>query len=425
MSTSAATPHLALPQERSSAIVTHEDPRAARYLARYLDVLDSSVSVLVHTQQLPEVTAELAALASHGFICSDLGSSYVEQVASIDARVSSRDYGYIAFSTSGTSGKAKVVLYSKLTLLACAQAISDRLGLTTDDYALSYVRPHLAYGLSIVHSHYLAGSKVEFRRSPTDPVEFQAAIGQTSCLRAVYILPIHAAQLTYGDVGRRDERPVDFRVAGAALPGAVAAKLAQQYPNATIANMYGQSELGPRITVWRGPLQEYSEGLVGQPLPGVSVQVRGRADDPSFIWVATPYRMLRYLGSVPAEARDATALSLQWIRTGDLGYLSDSGELVVTGRRSGQLNVAGELIPISAIESAVRSVASVATCRVASERNAVLGDLPVIWIVPISNTGDIDALTKAVRRRLSERLGRVAALARIHLATDDERHGKL
>jgi len=406
-------------------VVTHERPEAAQQLQRYLEILDSSVSAFIHAQQLSDVATELTALAPHGLVTTDLSSTFERHGAISDARASARDYGYVAFSTSGTSGKAKVVLYSKLTLLSAAQAISDRLELATDDHALSYVRPNLAYGLSIVHSHYLAGSPVEFMRSPRDPFELQAAIADTRCPRAIYLLPIHAAQLTYGEEGRRDERPVDFRIAGATLPTAIAAKLTERYPNATIANMYGQSELGPRVSTWRGPLHEYAEGLVGRPLPGVSVQVEGRSDEPDFIWVSTPYRMLRYLGAVPAEVQDSNALKLHWTRTGDFGYLTADGDLVVTGRRSGQLNVAGELIPISAIEAAVRSVPAVATCRVTSERNPVLGEIPVIWAVPMSLTYDPDDLSKAIRRHLATLVGRAAAVARIHLATDGERHGKL
>ena len=364
-------------------------------------------------------------LPLNGLAITDLNATFFEPRPIGDSRVSTRDYGYIAFNTSGSTGQSKVVLYSKLTLLSCAAAISSRLAVSDAAQTVSYIRPNLADGLSIVHSHHMAGSNLEFRHSPSDPFVLQRDVALLPENCAIYLFPIQAAQLSYGDSYRPDRRTIDFRIAGALLPSNVAAKLADRYPNASITNMYGQSELGPRISVWRGPISEYSEGLVGKPLAGVRVQIETDVNDVGPIWVSTPYRMMKYLGDVPPEVTDPEATRLLWMRTGDLGYFTEYGNLVLTGRQSGQANVAGELIPISSIESAVRSLDSVATCKVAVEKHPTLGELAVIWVVPASDRSAPDELVKVIRRALSEGLGRGAALSRVRVVTDAESVGKL
>ena len=383
-------------------------------MATYLALLDSTTSLLVAGHE-PSSTAieDMSHVGEHGLAITDLHRNLSVKIPTRDTRSTERDYGYIAFTTSGTSGNPKVVLYAKATLLACAAQISEILELGHIDRAVSYARPSLAYGLSIAHSHYIANTEVIFRLPKTDPLEFQQEIARLPDPRFVYLLPLHATQLTYGETRKPDQRAITFLIAGAMLPGPVATKLSTRYPNAMIANMYGQSELGPRISTWTGRLSDYREGAVGRPLPGVSLYIESPQRSNGPIWVSSPYRMLRYLrGSAPtADGTDTSRL--HWTKTGDLGSLDEMGSLVVAGRGTGSANVAGEVIQVAAIESVVRALDDVALCSVTVEPHTTFGELPIIRILPATLDADEHELIRKVRRQLHERIGRAAALSSI------------
>jgi acyl-CoA synthetase (AMP-forming)/AMP-acid ligase II len=405
--------------------IQHENPEVIRILARYIGLLDSTTSILIAGHE-PSGTAldDMDRIATNGLVVTDLKTYMTERRPPTDTRETEQDYGFIAFTTSGTSGNPKTVLYAKTTLLASAERIAETLGLHEGGTAVCYARTSLAYGLSVLHSHYLANHGVLFRRPHTDPFEFQQTLAMLPDPRLVYLLPIQAAHLVYGE-NHHDTRPITFLVAGALLPQTVADKLARRYPNATVVNMYGQSELGPRIAVWAGPVAAYREGVVGRPLPGVTISAKGTEVVPGTVWVASPYRMLRYLRGTAPSSSGLNTSRLHWTNTGDLGFINESGDLVVRGRNSGYANIAGEVVDVSAIESVVRGVAGVALCRVAVEQHPAYGELPLVRILPAERDTDSTSLVRLIRQQLHDHLGKAAALSSVIIVAEPHALDKL
>ncbi|WP_280294583.1 fatty acyl-AMP ligase [Nocardia abscessus] len=100
-----------------------------------------------------------------------------------------------------------------------------------------------------------------------------------------------------------------------------------------------------------------------------------------------------------------------WLRTGDLGYLRD-GELFVTGRCKDMITVRGVNYYAQDVEAAVRGLDGVYKGRCTA---AIDPDADVIALIAESErTGaDADALTEAIRARISAELG--LAAVRVHL----------
>lgn len=127
------------------------------------------------------------------------------------------------------------------------------------------------------------------------------------------------------------------------------------------------------------------------------------------ICVSGPSLMTMYLNH-PKETNDAMWIENQvrWLRTGDLGYVSKDGHLIITGRIKRILwTASGDVVyrvyPI-AIEKVISSHASVKQCAVVGKPDGERGYLVVAYVVPHgSNTPQImNELTELCRKELPE-----------------------
>ncbi|HAU30220.1 TPA: hypothetical protein DCW54_01120, partial [Candidatus Dependentiae bacterium] len=101
-----------------------------------------------------------------------------------------------------------------------------------------------------------------------------------------------------------------------------------------LSNGYGLTEMGPLIAVnlFDGETPEY---CVGEPVYGVAIQIRSEDGHESAtgevgeVWVHGENVMMGYY-----QAPEATNAILQdgWLNTGDLGWCTARGELVISGR---------------------------------------------------------------------------------------------
>ncbi len=101
-----------------------------------------------------------------------------------------------------------------------------------------------------------------------------------------------------------------------------------------LSNGYGLTEMGPLIAVnlFDGETPEY---CVGMPVYGVEVQIRSEEGSvvPSGgvgeVWVRGDNMMMGYY-----QAPEVTSKIIKdgWLNTGDLGWLTEYGELVISGR---------------------------------------------------------------------------------------------
>ncbi len=111
--------------------------------------------------------------------------------------------------------------------------------------------------------------------------------------------------------------------------------------NAKLGAAYGQCECGGAITTQTTD-DEHSEGSVGIPLPGVTLNIMNDDyemmpyNERGVIYANTPCSMIEYY-----KNKDATdeyfyidENGVKWNNTGDIGYIDENGELYVLGRSS-------------------------------------------------------------------------------------------
>jgi acyl-coenzyme A synthetase/AMP-(fatty) acid ligase len=384
------------------SIVTHVVPDAQFTIHKYLDAfLGESPVVVVAPGRVADVCNTSAFAGSSITDCE----SRFEPLppAPTDAPEDT-----LTLESSGTTGTPKLVRYRKSVIRDCAAAISASLELDGSRDYLSLPNPRLAYGLSIMHSHLLAGVPVRFVPAPSS---LQAWAEFREMLRpdgAVYMTP-HQSFLLTQDAGWRFDAPIELIFAGGPLRHEMVEQLTRAFPRATVSNMYGQAELGPRIARRRFPIADFEEGNVGEPLPGVLIRIESQdgSDSHGAIEVDSRYRMECYVTSdgVPVERE----VSTQWWPTGDVGHVSADGDLVVAGRAAADINFLGTRIPLAHLRTAVRDVPEVLDTRVSSAAHPVYGQRPAMRVLVRSLSGSTDDIERSVRKALAANIGSAAS----------------
>lgn len=311
----------------------------------------------------------------------------------------------LLLSTSGSTGSPKLARLSHENLLANAAGIVDALGLTATDRAVTSLPLHYCYGLSVLHSHLLAGASVVLHEGSVLDDDFWAAVDRYG-VTTLAVVP-HMVELMES-VGVL-ERPhpclrLVTQAGGRMAPDRVTrtARLGAEH-GWGLAVMYGQTEATARITVLDPSLALNHPDAVGHPLAGTALHldrtVPEASDGAGEVVVRGPGVMMGY-----AEHPDDLALGamLTELRTGDLGRLDGEGLLRLVGRRSGFVKVMGLRVDLAGVEAALESTGLVA---------CVTGDDTGLRVAVEPQEGIGAVETAGIARRRAAQASRVGVAA--------------
>ncbi|MEV6134349.1 AMP-binding protein, partial [Streptomyces violaceusniger] len=307
--------------------------------------------------------------------------------------------------TSGTTGLPKGVLSTQRnclwSLAACYVPVT---GLTAEDRVL--------WPLPLFHSlsHIvclLAATAVGASTRIVDGVSTADVLEALREERSTFIAGVPTLYHHLIEAAREgDFATPELRVA--LVGGAVAtADLVRSFESTfgvPLVDAYGSTETCGAIAVnW--PTGPRVEGSCGLPVPGLTVRLvdpdtgvdvpAGREGE---FWVSGPNIMAGYHNQPEATA---SALGDGWYRTGDLGRRDEAGFCTVTGRIKELVIRAGENIHPGEVEAVLRTVPGVADAAVVGKPHAVLGEVPVAFVVPGPDGFDPSALLATCRERLS------------------------
>lgn len=345
--------------------------------------------------------------------------SRVPAASSVDAiRHGLASADFVAFHSSGTTGSSTCVVYPKATRARHTAAVLASLDLTDDLVWCALVAPGFAYGLSIVETHAAAGVGIHFVRGDGVAARLveltETGGGGAPRPLGVYVTPQLIPVLLGAGLPPTAVRRVV--VAGGCLSASAARVLATRFPGVEISNMYGQAELGPRISCWRGPAEEFVEGDVGTPLDGVTVEI-APTDTGTSAGPGSPGRILvtselAATAIIHDPARGLEPMTFPW-DTGDLGWIDEGGHLHHAGRGDHVLNVAGTRLDVEVVRRTIESELAPIAVRIAKRPARVAGDVvPVIEIVPAPDRPLTGGL---VRRALHQAIGPLASLCDIRI----------
>jgi len=267
--------------------------------------------------------------------------------------------------TSGSTGEPVGACFDEAALRAGIEQIAAAMELQASDRVLITIPLSHSYGFdNALLSLAVVGTSLVLEPSFFPHALLRAASdSQATFLPLVPPLVRSLAQADW-PAGLRLRRVI---CAGAALDPEVAAAF-YRASGLAVHNFYGSSETGG-ICFERQPLDAGAAGTVGEPLPGVQVELEdGRVTVFSAAnSIGTPGRS----GGAPAAA----------IVTGDTGVWNDDGRLRLTGRSADILNIGGRKVAIAKVEQALLRLDGVRAAAVVGIADRSRGDLSVAFLV--------------------------------------------
>ena len=226
---------------------------------------------------------------------------------------------------------------------------------------------------------------VRARRVVTDCVARPTAPGSVEKALAwvLYVLlaPVHALgdRLVFSKVRAVTGGRLEAAVSGG---GSLPAHLDDFFEvfGIPLLNGYGLTETSPVLTARQ--IHHNVRGTVGRPQPLTEIEIRSETGEPlpqgmtGIIWARGPQVMAGYYknGSETGRVVDAQG----WINTGDLGWLTYTGDLVITGREKDTIVLSsGENVEPEHIEGAISQSPLVAQVIVVGQDRKTLGALVV------------------------------------------------
>jgi long-chain acyl-CoA synthetase len=280
--------------------------------------------------------------------------------------------------TSGSTDLPKAALAGELALLDDARSIAAGMGITGDDVTLGLLPLSHAYALGhLAVPLILQGTRVALRPAFA-PGQFLRDVRSTGATVFPGV-PYMFDRLRTVLEGETLPRTLRLLVTAGARIDRDTVAWFHRHAARKIHSFYGTSETGG-ITF--DETDELADALhVGRPLPGVTVEIlpeRG-ADGDGRIFVRSGGLAVGYAPAAPAETQ--AAFQDGGFRTSDLGHFNADGQLVLTGRVSPLVNVAGRKVDPAEVERVLARLPDVVDARVVGVACATRGQELVAFVV--------------------------------------------
>lgn len=295
--------------------------------------------------------------------------------------------GVIQF-TSGSTGKPRGVVLDWGNIFYSAQSVNNALEMSPDDSWLAVLPFYHIGGLSILFRAALSGSRVRvFQRFMPDDI-----------LKAVRDVPSPVLSVVPTILKTIMAVDSDNTLAGckAIILGGAAMdeQLHRDIRNRKlpVLTTYGMTETASMVSL--APLAQKGDRLdtSGQVLKHAEVT----CDNRGRILVKGKSLFRRYLHAERKTDADG------WFDTGDLGYITESGEIVVTGRSDRTIKSGGETIDLNRIEKVLLEMESISEAVVLSRDDEKWGRRPIAFIVSSDAGLNIDSVSEEIASALGK-----------------------
>jgi acyl-CoA synthetase (AMP-forming)/AMP-acid ligase II len=321
------------------------------------------------------------------------------------------EVGVVLF-TSGTTSRPKAVELTHNNLTSYVTGTVEFDSAEPADAALICVPPYHIAGVSAALSNLYAGRKMVYlpKFDAAEWVRLVGGEGVTTATVVPTMLDRIVSALEAAPVALPTLRNLAYGGSKVALP--LVRKALGLLPEVGFVNAYGLTETSSSIAVLgpddhRAALASSDEsvvrrlGSVGQPVPGVEVQIR--SDDGEVLRPGETGEL--HVRGEQVSGRYAEIGSVLdsdgWFPTKDIATLDADGYLFIGGRSDDTIIRGGENIAPAEIEDVLVEHPSVRDCAVVGPEDPQWGQIIVAVVVPADNaTPDPDELREHVRTHL-------------------------
>jgi acyl-coenzyme A synthetase/AMP-(fatty) acid ligase len=182
------------------------------------------------------------------------------------------------------------------------------------------------------------------------------------------------------------------------MPESLLKRIKQQLPDTALIQTFGTSETGITQTISRSS----ESTLIKFDDPNTEYKiVEGE------LWMRSKSQILGYLNHEMSRFTEDG-----WFMTGDLVEEANDGFLKITGRREELINVGGEKVTPSEVESVLLEMPEIADCLVYGESNAITGHNVAAKVVP-SSEQDPRKLKRQIKQHCRQQLSAYKVPVRI------------
>jgi long-chain acyl-CoA synthetase len=256
------------------------------------------------------------------------------------------DLAFLQYTT-GTSGDPKGAMLSHRNILTNYHQVSNRLSNVLDNSGQVYVCAlplyHILSMMSLCINTVSWGGKTILIANPRDTKRFIKTIKNAKFSVMLGVDALFELMLKTPGFNQVDFSHFKFCLAGGMSTRQKVAEAWQAVTGVVIHNGYGLTEASPGVTCTK-PVKLTFDPSVGTPVESTLVEIRDVAGltvengEKGEIFVKGPQLMQGYWKR-PEET--AKVLSNGWLRTGDVGFFDEQGQLILVDRTKDIINVSG------------------------------------------------------------------------------------
>ncbi len=285
--------------------------------------------------------------------------------------------------TSGTTGRAKGAVLTQAALAANAQQSVHMHDLVAADHVLTPIPMFHVGGLNIQTTPALLNGATVTLQERFDPGQWLADVARLRPTLSVLVPATMAACIAHPAWAETDLSSLHSLTTGSStVPRPLIDAFHER--DVPVIQIYGTTETGP-VAVYQRREQAFAHvGTTG--LPGILTEMRiVDADggdvapgEPGELWLRGPHNFSGYWNN--AEATEA-ALVDGWFRTGDIGFVDDAGQVVISDRLKDMVISGGENIYPAELEQVLAALPGVVEAAVIGRRDERWGEIPLALVV--------------------------------------------
>ncbi|NQU62918.1 MAG: AMP-binding protein, partial [SAR324 cluster bacterium] len=326
------------------------------------------------------------------FSFNDLMNTEVDQIALDKAKAAvNADDEMIIIYTSGTTGTPKGAMITHRSQLASARAQAVHTKINADDcFPMALPFNHVG-GITCGVLTALLGKAKYILIPMFSPDYIVEQLKRHPTTMGVGVPTMHVLLMMTESYKALDHSKVRIVVVGGSnVDGTLLKQLYDTYPNAKVMNLYGLSESSGMLVMspWECDF-DMTVQSIGKPIGEVAVKVvdemgkelpRGEIGELCFKGDAV---IKSYYGM---PDKSAETFREGWVFTGDMGFLTEDGHIVLKGRKKEMYIQGGFNVYPVEVENLLASHPKVAMVAGIGVKDEVLGEVGRYYIIPAPGT---------------------------------------
>lgn len=365
---------------------------------------------------LRELCAEDSTEQKCGNTAADSGAQEAAEASGthfpeIPYKVPERDAVSEILFTTGTTGKPKGTMLTIGNIYASMHNTQRGTGMQENDCMLIPLPLNHSIGMRVLRTALYIGASVVLQEGFAFAKAIADNIAQFHCTAMVSVPA--SMELIYRQMRRRFPEIMGqlryMEVGAGSLGYDMKKKLAAELPHTRVVNTWGSTETGGAIFLNVSGRPDKLTSL-GKPLDDIELKIvdkEGRDITATARDIDTAGRMalrgdMQMAGYYKMPEATAEALVDGWLYTNDIVYMDEDGYVYMLGRADDIINVGGEKVSPIEVENIAQEFEEIRECACIGAKDKVLGQVPVLFVVPENGEFHPELLTKFMTERVEK-----------------------